>query len=136
MMTYTPHDWYWIIARDDTRAWSSAAGGYVTEYPIDRLTHIPSEQELCDVLRPYGLALPLQDIPKSVSPYQARVALHMAGLLPSVETAIASAPVPAQIAWEYATVFERHSPFIEALSPMLGLTETQIDDLFLAASQV
>lgn len=75
-------------------------------------------------------------IPTSVSPYQARVALHNAELLSAVEATISKAPVPAQIAWEYATVFDRHSPFIEALAPLLGLTEQQIDELFVAASKV
>jgi len=28
-MTYDPHNWFWIIAGDETRAWSSAARGYV-----------------------------------------------------------------------------------------------------------
>lgn len=136
MQDYNPLNWFWIVSGDESRAWSSAAGAYVAEYPTDRLTRIASEPELNEVLRPYGLVLPFQEIPKSVSPYQARVALYSAGLLPSVEAAITSAPIPAQIAWEYATVFERHSPFIEALAPMLGLTEAQINDLFVAASQV
>lgn len=136
IMAYTPHDWFWIVGGDESRAWSSAVGGYVAGYPTDRLTRIASEAELNDVLKPYGLALPLVEVPKSVSPYQARVALHAAGLLPAVQAAISAAPVPAQLAWEYATVFERHSPFIEALAPMLGLNDAQIDGLFIAAGQV
>lgn len=136
MQNYDPLRWFWIVGGDESRAWSSVDGAYVSEYPSDRLTRIASESELNEVLRPYGVVLPLPEIPESVSPYQARCALHAAGLLTAVEATIASADVPAQIAWEYATVFERHSPFIEALAPMLGLTEQQIDDLFITASTV
>lgn len=136
MMNYTPQNWFWIVGGDMSRAWSSAVGAYVQDFPTDRLTRIANEAELNDVLRPYGLTLPLPETPKSVSPYQARVALHAAGLLDAVEASITGADMPARIAWEYATVFERHSPFIVALAPMLGLTEQQIDELFLAASQI
>lgn len=109
--------------------------------PPDGLTVGPSGGEIGDTWNGVSYVRPVIETPepqppKSVSPYQARCALHAAGLLPAVEATIANADVPAQIAWEYATVFERHSPFIDALAPMLGLTEEQIDDLFLAASQV
>ena len=57
-MMYQPENWFWIVAGDTSRAWSSAAGAYVTEYPDDRLTRIESEASLNDVLRPYGLVLP------------------------------------------------------------------------------
>lgn len=79
-----------------------------------------------------------QYVPRAVSPYQARVALHHANLLPTVTAFMNSeaAPAEAKIAWEYATQFERHSPFIESLGPLLNLTEQQIDDLFRTASQV
>lgn len=55
---FQPHDWFWIVAGDDSRAWSSAALAYVTEYPADRLSRIGTEAELSDVLRPYDLQGP------------------------------------------------------------------------------
>lgn len=58
MTDYTPHNWHWIVGGDETRAWSSAAGGYVETWPTDAVTRIASEAELTDVLRPYGLMLP------------------------------------------------------------------------------
>lgn len=56
---YDVHNWFWIVGEDETRAWSSAGGEYVTEYPSDRTTRIGTEDELADVLRPYGLPLPV-----------------------------------------------------------------------------
>ena len=58
MQAYTPTNWFWVIGGDQSRAWSSAAGGYVSSYPTDRLTRIASEADLSEVLRPYGLAGP------------------------------------------------------------------------------
>jgi hypothetical protein len=42
----------------------------------------------------------------------------------------------ARVAWEYATVIERQSPFIAALAPAFDLSEAQIDALFTAAAAV
>lgn len=55
---FTPLDWFWIVGGDESRAWSSAAGAYVTEWDAQRTTRILNEAELGDVLRPYGLAVP------------------------------------------------------------------------------
>lgn len=41
-----------------SRAWSSADGVYVGLWPSDNVTRISNENELNDVLRPYGLTLP------------------------------------------------------------------------------
>lgn len=77
-------------------------------------------------------------VPSEVTPYQARMALLNAALLETVETLMAdpNTPTAAKIAWEYATVIQRHSPFISTLGPALGLTEAQIDDLFRFAATV
>jgi hypothetical protein len=68
------------------------------------------------------------------SPMQMRLALLRAGLLSQVEAIVADDP-EASIAWEYATVIERTSPFISALgSPYF--TDDQIDAMFCAAMQI
>jgi hypothetical protein len=75
-------------------------------------------------------------IPSSISPAQARIALHNASLLDKVEAAVASADIVTQIAWAQATAIERTSPTVAALSAALGLTDAQIDDLFTAAAAI
>lgn len=160
---HNPYDWYWIVAGDEARAWSSAAGAYVAELPagwhasaqaaIDAFgddvfertdvavpiaTRIASEGELTDVLKAYGLAGPVAALPASVTPYQARIALLGTGLIGAVEALMADPETDqaARIAWEYATAIERDSPFIAAIAPALGLTEEQIDGLFIAAAAI
>jgi len=84
------------------------------------------------VITPY--VAPPTPIPTSVAPYQARRALNAAGLRSAVEAAVAAASYDVQDAWEYALVVERSSPMIAALAASLGLTETQVDDLFIVAA--
>jgi hypothetical protein len=75
MMRFNLHDWFWIVGGDESRAWSSAAGGYVSEYPTDRLTRIESEEELSDVLRGYGLPDPVVTVADVVAERARRLAL-------------------------------------------------------------
>jgi hypothetical protein len=65
---------------------------------------------------------------------QARLALYAAGLLDEVEAAVAAAPMAVQIAWADAVTFQRSSPTIEALRGAVGLTPSQVDDLFRTAA--
>jgi len=71
-----------------------------------------------------------------VSRFQAKAALMQAGLLPSVDVAIAAADGLTQLAWAEVTELRRNSPMIAALATALGLTDTAVDDLFRAAKQI
>ncbi len=77
---------------------------------------------------------PPTPVPTSVTMRQARLALLAAGLLDSVETAITAAGVAAKIEWDYATEVQRSSGLVPAMATALGMTEAQIDALFVAAS--
>ena len=77
-------------------------------------------------------------VPASITMRQARLALLGAGLLATVDQAIAAMPgvegEAARIEWEYAQEVRRDSPLIAALGPALGLTAEQIDGLFVAGA--
>lgn len=77
-------------------------------------------------------------VPQSVTMRQARLALHAAGLLSSVDTAIASMQEPAKTAatieWEYASAVERNAGLMPAMAAALGISEADIDDLFITAA--
>lgn len=91
-------------------------------------------REALDVPEPPPFVAP---VPASVSRFQARAALAMAGLLTQVDAAIAaSGNILAQLAWADAQVFERGSPTIAAMAGALGLTAEQIDDLFRQAAKI
>jgi hypothetical protein len=76
--------------------------------------------------------------PKEVTMRQARLALLGAGLLPTVELAIAAmtgtAGDAARIEWEYSNSLKRSQPLVTQLGAGLGLTVGQLDALFLTAS--
>jgi hypothetical protein len=79
-------------------------------------------------------------VPKVVTMRQARLALLGAGLLGTINSAIAALPSPmkeaAQIEWEYSQEVQRHNGFVSQLAPILGLSEAQLDGLFVAAAQL
>lgn len=77
---------------------------------------------------------PPPTIPQSVAMRQARLALLAAGLLDSVETAIAGAGPAAKIEWEYAQEVQRAAGLVPAMATALGMTEAQIDALFVQAA--
>lgn len=88
------------------------------------------------VIAPY--VAPPTPIPASVSMRQARLALLGAGLLQTVDAAVASMPGvegdAARIEWEYALSVERGSPLVAGLSAALNLTTEQLDALFTTAA--
>lgn len=71
-------------------------------------------------------------IPTVVSMRQARLALLGAGLLDDIEAVIAQQSAAAQIEWEYAQTVERTHPLVQSL----GLSEAQLDELFLQAASL
>jgi hypothetical protein len=75
--------------------------------------------------------------PQEVTMRQARLALLAAGKLAGVDAAIDALPEPqktaARITWDYSSVVLRHQPLVLQLAPAIGLTDAQLDNLFLQA---
>lgn len=92
-------------------------------------------------VRPYVVPVitaPSPVVPPSVTMRQARLALLGAGLLASVNAVIEAMGEPtrsaAQIEWEYSNELQRGNALVAALGPALGLTESEIDQLFITAA--
>lgn len=75
-------------------------------------------------------------IPLSVTRFQARAALQLAGLLDDAEAAIAEAHPLSRIAWEHAHVYRRDSPTLISIGQQLGLSEADMDELFKTAASI
>jgi hypothetical protein len=77
-------------------------------------------------------------IPRAVTMRQARLALLQAGKLVDVNAAIASmagaAGEAARIEWEYSQEVHRDRALVKSLAPVLGMTDAQLDSLFIAAA--
>jgi len=76
--------------------------------------------------------------PTVVTRFQAMAALYNAGLLDVVETLINKEDTPAlvKLAWNNAQEFARNNSTLLLFASELKLTIEQIDELFLAASQI
>jgi len=73
-------------------------------------------------------------VPRKVTMRQARLALLQQGLLSQIDTVIDSLPEPdksaARVEWDHSSAVDRAKPFVVMLAPALGLSDTQLDDLF------
>lgn len=111
-------------------------------YPAEWLRNMSVEDreawgltELPEPVAPYTPAAPT--VPRIVTPLQGRIALAHFGLLVTIEAAVAAHPDPTvKIAWEYATEFNRDSPTVVALAATLGITQEQLDAIFVFAAGV
>lgn len=82
---------------------------------------------------------PQAGVPQRVTMRQARLALLGAGLLDDVEAAIDAIPdatqrAAARITWDHSQEVQRTNGLVVQLAPALGLTEAQIDALFVEAA--
>ena len=104
---------------------------YITESP----TVNPPGWYVEELPEPF---VPPVEIPQKVTMRQARLALLGAGLLNLVEAAIEGLEEPlktqVKIEWEYSAVVERNSALVQQMASSLGLTGSQLDQLFLQAN--
>lgn len=78
------------------------------------------------------------EVPQYVSMRSARLALLQAGKLSVVNTTITNMPGvdgdAARIEWEYAQEVRRDSSLVLSLIPLLGMSDSEIDKLFILAA--
>ena len=76
----------------------------------------------------------------SVPMRSARLALIAAGLFHAVDGAIQAMTGPegdiARTEWEYSRTLRRDHPLLAQLGPVIGITEEQIDELFIIAAGI
>lgn len=75
-------------------------------------------------------------VPQAITIRQAKLALLSAGLLDDVDAAIAQADRATQIEWEYATEVHRNWPTLRSVQGAIGLTDEQVDGLFIRAASL
>lgn len=79
-------------------------------------------------------------IPREIANWRARAVLELAGLLPAVESAIASMGGPDGIvvrhAWQSGAPLARRGATVLSLAPALGLSDSQIDQMFIQADSL
>lgn len=80
--------------------------------------------------------LPQAPVPDVVGMRQARLALLYAGLLDDVDAVVAAADRAAQIEWEFSQTVKRDHPLIAIVQAQQGLSDAQVDALFIEASKL
>ena len=78
----------------------------------------------------------VEPVPSVVTMAQAQLALLAAGHLDAVEAAVAQMSREAQILWRKANTVVRDDPLLIELAALLGLTEADVDALFVAGSKL
>lgn len=74
-------------------------------------------------------------VPASVTRAQVMIVLYEEGLLEKVEALVSSHPYyPVRLWWENALNFERDNAYLAGIAADLGLSEEQVDALFITAS--
>lgn len=138
MRLYDPSDWYWFIGADKTQVFSSKrnASFAVSDATYQAWLAAGAQPTSIDTLTSLQEVLTNAGVPPyaAVTPRQARLALLAAGLLDQVEAAVAAADQATQITWATASEILRTDPLIVSIGTGLGLTQAQIDALFVAAA--
>ena len=91
---------------------------------------------LADGNTPEPAEVPEPAIPSTVNMYQARIALHQAGLLATVQAGIGQMSQEAQIKWEFAPTVRREDALTAAMATALNLSDAQLDGLFTTAAAI
>jgi hypothetical protein len=126
---------YAFVGLDDAVMGESVVSGLLSELAPDLYTGPAVRMRLGGAN--YDVA---GSVPRAVTMRQARLALLGSGKLPAVTAAINSLPEPqksaAMITWEYSTQVQRDNGLVPQMAAALGMTEAQIDALFIAAAKL
>ena len=74
-------------------------------------------------------------VPESVTKLQAYTVLSVAGYRAEFDSFFVQNP-EAKTIWDLASVVERQNPLVGDIADALGLDDTQVDELFIAASRL
>lgn len=77
---------------------------------------------------------PVSLVPRSVTPLQARKVLRLLGFLDELDALLEESTPEVRDTWEYATSIDRTHPLIEELANELGLSDEDVDNLFIHAA--
>lgn len=94
-----------------------------------------------DFLTENDLAIERVEIlPQEIQLWRVRTILKLSGLESNIETALNGLDEPmktgALYVWNYGTTIERGSATVQLLQYVLGLNDTQVDDIFIQANAI
>lgn len=75
------------------------------------------------------------EVPQTITPLQAKLQLLNMGLLDEVDAMVAT-DRKVQLYWEYALVIERNNDILLTMAEQLGITEEQLDNMFIEGARL
>lgn len=130
---------HWIFTAEDLPEWAEGTGDFeIQTADITDLNPQPKEGWDFDGETFTPPAPPPAPVPQEVTRYQALAALHLNGRLEQVEALMADPATDTLtvLAWKNAQVFKRYSPLVLTMAQALGLSDQQVDALFIQAFQI
>lgn len=107
---------------------------YVVAGEVIEVNGIPTKQyTVVDYTAEELQAMAKAKVPQVVTPRQARLALLQVGLLDEVDLAT-KANKAHEVYWEYSLEVKRDDALLIELATVLGMTDAQLDDLFVLAN--
>lgn len=111
----------------------SDKGNIMTDLVREEVTLLDGTVEIREY--PAPVVIPL--VPDEIQMWQARAMLIRMGLISVVNQAVAASGNPEiQNAWEYAPNVVRRSNFVLAMASAIGLSEDQLDTLFIEGAKI
>jgi hypothetical protein len=82
--------------------------------------------------------IPPDPVPQTVGAAQGGIALIKAGLMDAVQAAVDAVDTPPEVKWAFnrAATWQRRSPALAYLAQKAGITDAQMDSLFIAADVI
>lgn len=107
---------------------------YLNDKDTVGVTYVSAtESELVEINKP--------KVPESISQMKLRKQLILSGIsITSIDALIQSLPQPSRdliyTMWEYAVVFDRANPELNAMAQMLEISSEQLDEIFIKGNQL
>ena len=115
--------------------WDERTDGALPEITIGKMQRNGGQLEtLADFLPDHAAAAYAETVPREITMRQAVLALREAGYLAAVKSWVASVGGELEIYWDTSPVFRRNHAFVESARVELGLTQQQMDQLFILAA--
>ena len=105
---------------------------------VNENVYLNANEELVDFIPEQPIEVII--VPQEVQLWRARTVLKLLGMEQVIEVALNSLDEPlktgALYIWQFGTTVERNSQTVLLLQTVLGLTDSQVDDIFIQAEAI
>jgi hypothetical protein len=105
---------------------------------VNENVYLNANEELVDFIPEQPIEVVV--VPQEVQLWRARTVLKLLGMEQVIEVALNSLDEPlktgALYIWQFGTTVERNSQTVSLLQTILGLTSSQVDDIFIQAQNI